>query len=117
MYEGRSAGISCVSSGAPVPTVSWTFRGRTTPFNQTDQSTGAIVLSGSVTHGYLRSTLQMVNVQYPTHDGVYSCTGSNDPAGKGTTTITVQVLGILILRVYASESVTCKQYGETGLLL
>ena len=42
------------------------------------------------------STLHIVNAQYPTHAGVYTCTGINTISGSARTnsaTITVQVQG------------------------
>ena len=42
------------------------------------------------------STLHIVNVQYPTHNGVYTCTGINTISGSAMNekaTITVQVQG------------------------
>ena len=53
-------------------------------------------LVADITPGSLESTLQIVNAQYPAHDGVYQCTGSNSHAGQNfsqSVTITVQVQG------------------------
>ena len=91
LHEGESGNISCVSSGVPVPTISWTLSGHITPFEQSDQSTDVSVSGAS---GHLVSTLHLVNIQYPAHDGVYRCTGSNHPAARRTAIIRLHILGM-----------------------
>ena len=51
-----------------------------------------------VTPGNVMSTLHIVDAQYPTHDGVYTCTGNNSMDASDNTSsvnITVQVQGML----------------------
>ena len=98
--------ISCSSAGVPIPTITWTLRDQPTPFEQIDVQTDTVVLFlrdvnddlvADVTPGSVESTLQIVNAQYPAHDGVYQCTGSNSHAGQNfsqSVTITVQVQGM-----------------------
>ena len=106
LSEGDNVNISCSSAGVPIPTITWTLRDQPTPFEQVDVQTADIVvlfvrnvnddLVPDVTPGSVESTLQIVNAQYPAHDGVYQCTGSNSHAGQNfsqSATITVQVQG------------------------
>ena len=105
LSEGDSVNISCSSAGVPIPTITWTLRDQPTPFEQFDVQTDIVILLvrnvnddlvPDVTPGSLESTLQIVNAQYPAHDGVYQCTGSNSHAGQNfsqSVTITVQVQG------------------------
>ena len=97
--------ISCSSTGAPIPTIIWTLWDQPTPFEQIDVQTDTVILFvrdvnddlvADVTPGSRESTLQIVSAQYPAHDGVYQCTGSNSHAGQNfsqSVTITVQVQG------------------------
>ena len=106
LSEGDNVNISCSSAGVPIPTITWTVRDQPTAFEQIDvpididitrvrDNNGDLV--ADVTLGSLESTLQIVNAQYPAHDGVYQCTGSNSHAGQNfsqSITITVQVQGM-----------------------
>ena len=50
----------------------------------------------TTTPGYTVSTLHILNAQYPTHSGMYTCTGNNTISGTQQTSnasITVQVQG------------------------
>ncbi len=103
VIEGGDVDISCTSTGVPVPTITWTLNNQTTPFNQTDVSTDFSIiferdnsntLVPVITSGNLVSTLHIVNTQYPSHDGVYECTGDTDTGKTASSlTITVQVTG------------------------
>ncbi len=102
VVEGRDVGISCTSTGVPVPTITWTLNNQTTPFNQTDVSTDFSItierdssnyLVPVITSGNLVSALHIVNAQYPSHDGVYECIGNTDTGKTSSLTITVQVTG------------------------
>ena len=105
LSEGDNVNISCSSAGVPIPTITWTLRDQPIPFQQTDVLTDIVSLLvrndnndlvADVTSGSVESTLQIVNAQYPAHDGVYQCTGSNYHAGQNfsqSVTITVQVQG------------------------
>ena len=84
--EGENRNISCISTGTPVPTITWTFNSQSTPFTQTDHLTDHnVIVTGSgtalvatiVTPGNVVSTLHIVNAQYPTNSGEYVCSGSN----------------------------------------
>ena len=105
LSEGDSVNISCSSAGVPIPTITWTLRDQPTSFEQINVQTDIVILHlrndnddlvPDVTPGSLESTLQIVNAQYPAHDGVHQCTGSNSHAGQNfsqSVTITVQVQG------------------------
>ena len=103
LSEGDNVNISCSSAGVPIPTITWTLRDQPTPFEQVEVQTDTVILLvrnnnddfvPDVTPRSVESTLQIVNAQYPAHDGVYQCTGSNSHAGQNfsqSVTITVQV--------------------------
>ena len=106
--EGISVDITCKSTGGPVPTITWTFNNQPTTFNQTDVITQATTEAVRQPHGIfvsivmpgnVISTLHIVDAQYPTHDGVYTCTGNNSMDASDNTssvTITVQVQSMLV---------------------
>ena len=72
--------------------MSWTLDGRPVPFQSTETVTNREVslvrsdpndpnspfIPDSDSLGTIISHLFVVNAQYPDHDGVYTCTGSND---------------------------------------
>ena len=102
--EGANVDISCTSTGIPVPSsVNWLLAGLPAPFNFnetfTDLMVGRVVSLGvapPVTPASVRSTLHIENAQYPAHEGVYECIGTNSYAGVANTSsamITVQVQG------------------------
>ena len=105
LSEGDNVNISCSSAGVPIPIITWTLRDQPTSFKQIDVQTDIVILRirddnddlvADITPGSVESTLQIVNAQYPAHDGVYQCTGSNSHAGQNfsqSVTITVQVQG------------------------
>ena len=101
VMEGGSVNISCTSTGVPTPTISWTLNNMAAPFNHTDSSTEFRAYSPSsqvavITEGSVVSTLQLESPQYPAHEGVYVCEGSNTHAGSTSTSsvsISVLVLG------------------------
>ncbi len=102
VVEGRDVDVSCTSTGVPVPTITWTLNNQTTSFSQTDVSTDFSITAvrdssnnriADVTSGNLVSTLHIVNAQYPSHDGVYECTGDSDTGRNSSLAITVQVTG------------------------
>ena len=101
--EGGSVNISCISTGVPVPIITWKFNNLFVSFSQTDVITGFEVivirqggtLVPEVTSGNIVSTLHIEGFQYPAHNGTYECIGS-DPGNtsvSSTAIITVQVLG------------------------
>ena len=108
VLEGNSVTISCVSTGAPTPSITWKFNDEVATFipsNMVDgrfshrlvrDSNGNIV--PDITPGSITSNLTIVNAQYPDHDGVYTCIGSNDEqsVNNSTASITVQVQGKLL---------------------
>ena len=106
--EGDSGAISCISMGAPVPSITWEFNNQTTVFEQTDlvtpytailaESAGNRVVNFSP--GNIESTLHIVSARYPDHDGVYTCIGTNADdltVASSSAFITVQVHGKMSL--------------------
>ena len=101
VVQGNSVTISCTSTGAPTPTMTWELNGETTPFMQFDTSedTQVIVVRNAMnelvpdtTVGSITSDLTVTNAQYPDHDGVYTCTGSNDEQMVTTSTSSITVV-------------------------
>ena len=99
VQEGDSVNIACFSSGNPIPTISWCFRGSLVPFSQSDSVENfRAEVAGVNNHtvGNITSVLQITNAVYPTHDGEYTCVGLNSHREVDNTnnaTITVQVQG------------------------
>ena len=106
VVEGNTTIISCTSTGAPTPTMTWKLNGETTPFMQFDttEATQAVLYIGrnamydivpDITVGSITSDLTITNAQYPDHDGVYTCIGSNDEqmVNISTSLITLVVFG------------------------
>ena len=102
-----SVTLSCTSTGAPTPSIVWTLDGRPAPFIANDISTMERVqqlpryspsdpLAFNILLGSVTSNLQIINAQYPDHDGVYTCIGTNNINTSSSANITVQVLGKLI---------------------
>ena len=101
VMEGNSVIISCTSTGAPTPTMTWKLNGETTPFIQFDttEATQAVLgrnamddLVPDITPGSVISNLPISNAQYPDHDGVYTCIGSNDEQMVNTSTSSITVV-------------------------
>ena len=104
--------ISCKSTGGPVPTITWTFNNQPTTFSQTDVTTQATTHAMSqpnntfvsiVTPGNVMSTLHIVDAQYPTHNGVYTCTGNNSvdvSANSSSVDIAIEVQGMSVRYYY-----------------
>ena len=80
-----------------MPTITWTINNQPTPFIENSIITNAV---NTMTPGNVVSILYIVDAQYPTHDGVYTCNGSNSIGGSVSTSsvgITVQVQGMPII--------------------
>ncbi len=97
ILEGGNIAISCCSIGGPVPVITWTLNNQNTEFNQTDNINEASLSSTDhVTIGNIISTLHIADANYPTHDGVYTCTGRNTASDSRITSsvnITVMIKG------------------------
>ncbi len=97
ILEGGNSAISCCSIGGPVPVITWTLNNRNTEFKQTDIINEASISSTDhVTIGNIISTLHIADANYPTHDGVYTCTGRNtasDSHNNSSVNITVMIKG------------------------
>jgi hypothetical protein len=104
VLEGGSLRLSCTSIGAPTPTIIWDMNGQPAQFNTTEVITMPQVrfvgapgggLSPDVTLGNVTSETSIVNAQYPTENGTYTCIGSNDDFERNDSAqIYVQVLGM-----------------------
>ena len=93
-----------MSTGAPTPAISWTLDGRPAPFQSVNthregqvllrrnQSANSFMADFSL--GATNSNLLVVNAQYPDHDGVYVCTGSNQE-NSSSALISIQVTGMI----------------------
>ena len=101
VVEGNSVNVSCTSTGAPTPTMTWELDGETSPFMQFDTTEDIQAVLGRnamnelvpvITLGSIISNLPIVNAQYPDHDGVYTCTGSNDEQMVTTSTSSITVV-------------------------
>ena len=107
--EGNSVTILCISTGAPTPSISWELDGHPAPFQSTEkvtegQATISLVFDEDrhnrvpyfdIISSTITSDLLIENAQYPDHDGVYTCTGSNDKLmiNISSDMINVQVIG------------------------
>ncbi len=91
VIEGGSINISCYSIGGPVPCIIWTINNHIAGFSQTDIIKEASSLVDVVTIGNINSTLHIVDAQYPTHDGVYTCTGMNT-ASHNTSSMNISIM-------------------------
>ena len=102
VIEGGNVDISCISTGVPVPTITWTLNNQTISFTQTDTPTNyQVTVTGEdtslvtvVTPGNVVSTLHIVNAQYPANTGEYVCTGSNTHAGITIDSPSTIIIGI-----------------------
>ena len=98
VVEGEDVDISCLASANPLPSdIVWTFAGDSTSFSQTDTTenkTAYIISAGtfSFSEGNITSTLHITAAEYPTNDGVYTCTSTNDTTTLNAS-ITVNVQG------------------------
>ena len=81
--------------------MTWELDGETTPFMQFDttEDTQARIVRNAmdnivpdITVGSISSDLTIVNAQYPDHDGVYNCIGSNDEQMMNTSTSSITVV-------------------------
>ena len=105
VLEGFPVTISCTSTGAPTPTIEWTFNDLPIQFSvevisTANETRASLIRSGAsfettIALGNVISFLSIVNSVYPTHDGNYKCTGSNNRTGVNVSAaaITVQVIG------------------------
>ena len=108
ILEGGSADISCISVGAPAPSITWELDNQIVSFEQTDTVTQfEATLTGTevgqrgtdVTPGNIISDLHIVSARYPAHDGVYTCIGTNSDdlnVASSSATVAVQVRGITV---------------------
>ncbi len=96
VHEGESVVILCNSTGGPIPSITWTLNGHKTSFHQSDTFTSGRYSNSlsTASPGYVVSTLHLVNVQYPVHEGVYGCHGTSIVANSIVTSsvnITVKI--------------------------
>ena len=104
VMEGGSLRISCTSIGAPTPAIVWEMDGQPAPFNATEVITipqAELVgapgggLMPNLTLGNITSDILIINAQYPTENGTYTCIGSNNNFERNNSAqIRVQVLGM-----------------------
>ena len=104
VVEGESVTISCTSTGAPVPTITWTFNTQPVqiiPTKVVTESQAMLVRTNpndfisDIVVGNIMSSISIVNAQYPEDDGEYTCIGTNDiqMMNCSSAMITVQVVG------------------------
>ena len=101
--------ITCISTGAPTPSITWVLNGRPVTLRSTEYITegqSTLVRSDpndpnshfvpNILLSTIISYLLVENAQYPDHDGVYTCTGSNDNLmiNSSSAMINVQVIGM-----------------------
>lgn len=105
--EGNAVTISCTSSGAPTPTITWLLNGQSQSFTLSETQSDAQVvilpranpdvdpLEFDITPGSITSNLRIVDARYPADDGDYTCVGTNDAQmmNVSSVVITVQVHG------------------------
>ena len=106
--EGNSVTITCNSTGAPTPSISWELDGQPVPFQSVEtimEGQSTLVRSDpnnqnnslvpNIISSMVTSDLLIVGAQYPDHDGVYTCTGSNDISmiNISSAMINVQIVG------------------------
>ena len=108
ILEGGSTDISCISVGAPAPSITWELDNQIVSFEQTDNVTQfEATLTGTiggqrdvvVTPGNIVSDLHIESARYPDHDGVYACIGTNSGdlnVASSSATVAVQVQGITV---------------------
>ena len=103
VVEEEDVDISCRASANPVLTsaIVWTFDGNPTSFSQTDATenrTAYIPSAGTFSfyEGNVTSTLHITAAVYPTNDGIYTCSLTNDTVTL-TDMITVEVQGRISL--------------------
>ena len=113
VVEGEDVDISCLASANPLPSdIVWTFAGDSTSFSQTDTTenkTAYITSAGtfSFSEGNITSTLHITAAEYPTNDGVYTCTSTSDTTTlKASITVNVQG-GVLLWFVYHVSLTPC----------
>ena len=100
--ETRSLGISCYSTGIPVPTITWTLNNQPAPHRRIN----SIIVNYRITHlggnnyqvdqGIAVSTLIIDKPQYSIdHGAVYTCIGSNSRSEDSAST-TLRIMGMYV---------------------
>ena len=98
VVEGGSVNITCTSTGILTPTIEWELVGTDPlPFTKMDGSPVDPVITQVspllYTDGSLTSVLPIANAVFPTHEGMYRCTGTNTHNEVSATDVaTVQVI-------------------------
>lgn len=100
--EGEDVNISCISTGTPVPTITWTIDNQSTPYTSESYNRSASIASfggGSfqIDLAMAISNLLIFDLQYSVDNDVeYTCIGSNtygDAQATSSATRRLQVLG------------------------
>ena len=115
--EGMSRQVSCMSTGIPVPSITWRINNQTTSFFQMDTITDvSFEMSRNVTTGIQKgstdSVLYIENAQYPIHHGIYECTAINTDNlvnFSSSATITVHIQGNRVVVIIAIISFDMSQ--------
>lgn len=117
VIERNSITLSCISTGAPAPTISWEFNGQDVMITPTESSASQAQATlirdpndmsrfiPNIVLGTITSTIEIINARYPDDDGVYTCIGTNDnlKININEAMITLQVIGkqeIMLLFVF-----------------
>ena len=98
VVEGGSVDITCTSTGILTPTIAWELVDTDPlPFMPVDGTPVDPVITQvsplMYTDGSLTLVLSITNAVFPTHEGMYRCTGTNSHNGVSATGVaTVQVI-------------------------
>ena len=118
VVEGEDVNISCLASANPLPSdIVWTFGGDSTSFSQTDTTenrTAYVTSEGtfSFSEGNITSTLHITATEYPTNDGVYTCSSTS-----GTTTLSAWIAIEIIVQGAVHDNICFGLHFFTQFLL
>ncbi len=92
VHESTNIDIVCISTGLPIPIITWTRSDQATRFSATETSTKPT--ANINTRASKTSTLHLVNLQFPVDQGDYMCSGSNRASSNSRRVINVNIWGM-----------------------